>query len=195
MGQGQESLDADDQVGRCFTAPPCCARSSGRNLVRAVGRTTRDTLRHACGRRGGEAPGTVQAWIGHECIPTTNRFRHFLVVSHAERNVDIDGLLDLRHGPLPLTCSNGEAARGSRGVSPRRYPGVTDANGDALRLVLYAALAFQSRESELPGQGSRAICVEHPDSATQTRPPMRVISAAVAGTRVGRTLREENLER
>lgn len=62
----------------------------------------------------GVDPGTVQGWMGHESIATTNRYLHFLGTSADQAG--LERLNDLSRGP------HREPNPGSEGAAPR--PGV-----------------------------------------------------------------------
>ena len=87
--------------------------------------------------RSGVDPGTVQAWMGHESIATTNRYLHFLGTSADQAG--LDRLNDPSRGPTAkpdvpteaadrLGRSTREALRGSptgRGYAGGKRDGPT----------------------------------------------------------------------
>ncbi|MCX6398411.1 MAG: tyrosine-type recombinase/integrase [Propionibacteriales bacterium] len=68
----------------------------------------------------GVDPGTVQAWMGHESIATTNQYLHFLGTSADQAG--LDRLNDPSRGPAPKP----EQVRGDAAAQPRGDVGDAD---------------------------------------------------------------------
>lgn len=79
----------------------------------------------------GVDPGTVQAWMGHESIATTNRYLHFLGTSADQAG--LDRLNDPSRGPAPKPdTARGDAAAQARGDVRDASDGIIAESSDAL---------------------------------------------------------------